>query len=575
MNTNEVIEYLKNSNEYVNESLVDGFVNDKVVKYLPLDVIEYCVLNKKVQLIIINLEEWQLKLVSQIIKYTRNNNQDWISLCANFIHLFDGHSYDDLLEDIKINGLIDEDVGSFLFLISNSRNFYDIKNVNDLKRIKEIRLLYNERYRDTNDPNVIFILKYGISYDKAYNYYKRYANDVEKMNDSKEKLFLEDIKNIIEGRGCKDRYYEDIDFINNIDSYLRNYFSGIYNKYLFKLSDASLICNYDYENNLVPIYDAGVDFTMCIYSLGVATDLEKPSNYKNDWMRKYISVDYMCNSIVNSLNMKTSIKHCVYGFSNIGINELALLGPNDLGTGGIYGDVNVTNPYYSSKLIADVEFRLPNELINNTRFTNNELYRSRRKLINGHLEKISPDYIVYFKRDVDYKNDSIWNESLKAACDFSIPIVVVDCEKCLVYNISKLENILVNFEKKYDDIESIRVIIEMIYCIKNGYKFAPKLVDKYFYTDKLYSIVIRIVNHLDDMAKLSPNTAIKGIDLFLSVIDEEYSKILKSPFWVEYAKKNGSSIDKPEDIIEFLNKMKQQISLVLEKENDNIPLYGN
>ena len=118
--------------------------------------------------------------------------------------------------------------------------------------------------------------------------------------------------------------------------------------------------------------------------------------------------------------------------SNKGENNLSLLGANDLGTGGIYKDLNVTNPYHQKKLIADVEFRTPGSLINNTRFTNNEVYRSRRRVINGKLERINPDYIVYLKTKEDFNSDQIWLESLKAAKDFNIPIVVVDCQKCLL-----------------------------------------------------------------------------------------------------------------------------------------------
>lgn len=49
MNTEEVLKYLIDNNSYVESSLVDGFINPLRIKYLPLDVLEYCVINKKVQ----------------------------------------------------------------------------------------------------------------------------------------------------------------------------------------------------------------------------------------------------------------------------------------------------------------------------------------------------------------------------------------------------------------------------------------------------------------------------------------------------------------------------------------------
>ena len=267
----------------------------------------------------------------------------------------------------------------------------------------------------------------------------------------------------------------------------------------------------------------------------------------------------MCNSIIYSLNMRTTVKHCVYGFNNFAANDLALLGANDLGTGGIYNNVNVTNPYHSDKLIADVEFRVPDELINNTRFTNNEVYRKRRRVVNGKLERVAPDYIVYFKKDDNYLNDSIWVESVNAAKDFQIPIVMIDCEKCLVSNIEKIGNLLLQFESRYDDVSIIKKIIEMVYSLKSGYRVAPELLEKYLNADKLYSYVFRITNHLEKMASFVPTIAMKGIDSFLEILDEEYEKILKSPYWVEYARKQGYLVDKPMDIIEYLNKMRKEI----------------
>ena len=301
---------------------------------------------------------------------------------------------------------------------------------------------------------------------------------------------------------------------------------------------------------------------MCIYSYGMATEYEIPENFKDAWNRQSIATDYMCNSIINSSSIKTHVKHCLFGFNNFGRNNLSLLGANDLGTGGIYKDLNVTNPFRQKKLIADVEFRTPDSLINNTRFTNNEVYRSRRRVINGKLERINPDYIVYLKTKEDFSSDPIWLESLKAAKDFNIPIVVVDCQKCLLNNIEKIEKNLELFESRYDDSKILKSILESTYTINNGYRdVAPELLEKHFNSDKLISYLGRIMNHIDEISVNVPKTAIYCIDIVTKTLDSEFEKVLKSPYWVDYARKQGYTVEKPEEIINVFLDKKRQIEM--------------
>lgn len=556
MDVNYVIEYLKRSNKYLEETLMDGFVNETTIKYFPLYFFEYFAMNKEAQKIVMSLTENNLKILSKIITYADKINQDWIPLCAEFYHFLKNNRYSNLVNEISNRDIDESLIENLLFVCKNGGNYFNINSIEELIKFDSIRLEQNNRNSDTNDPNILLLNKYGISYDKAYNLYKRYGKDVSTLPDSIEKKFLLDIKNIIEGKGTEKNVYEDKSFIISIDSVLRNYFSKIYNDSFYMIDERKRIGIIQD----IPIYDAGVNFNMCIYSYGMATDYPIPQNYKEDWNRPKISTYYMCNSIINSWNMKTHVKHCVYGFNYFGRNELALLGANDLGTGGIYNEVNVTNPFHQQKLIADVEFRLPNELINNTRFTNNEVYRLRRRKINGKLERINPDYIVYFKKEENFQNDSIWKESINAAKDFGVPIVIIDCEKCLINNIAKIEKCLELFESRFDDSQMVSSIIEMIYMINSGYRdIAPELLEKHFDSNKLISYVGRIAQHIDEISVSSPKTSLESINVVLNTLNNEFEKVLKSPYWVEYARKQGYIVDKPHDIINLFETKRTEL----------------
>lgn len=560
MDVNYVIEYLKKSNKYLEKSLIDGFVNETTVKYFPLYFFEVFGINEDVQKKVMELSESNLIIVSQIIKYAEKVNQDWVPLCAEFYHFLNNKRYSNLVNEIGNSNIDESLIENLLFVVKNSGNYFSINSIEDLKNLDSIRVEKSEKNKDTYDPNILLLNKYGISYDKAYNLYKRYGRDALVLPDSEEKDFLVDLKNIIEGKGTVKNVCEDKSFIINVDSILRNYFSQMYDSSFFKIDESKRIGTVQD----VAVYDAGVDFSMCIYSYGLAKEYSVPENYRDDWNRPNIVTDYMCNSVINCWSMITKVKHCVYGFDNWEKNELALLAANDLGTGdskgGIATKVNVTNPFHQKELIADVEFRLPSELINNTRFTNNEVFRSRRRNINGKLERINPDYIVYFKKDDDFQSDSIWTESVNAAKDFNVPIVLIDCERCLINNISKIEEKLEIFENRYDDSEILSSIIEMIRSIDYGYRhIAPKLLEKHFNSDKMISYIGRIVHHIDEIAVNAPKTAIQCTDVVLSTIDTEFDKVLKSPYWVDYARKQGHVVEKPNDIINLFQKKKTEL----------------
>ena len=42
-------------------------------------------------------------------------------------------------------------------------------------------------------------------------------------------------------------------------------------------------------------------------------------------------------------------------------------------------------------------------------------------------------------------------------------------------------------------------------------------------------------------------------------MDSEFEKVLKSPYWVDYARKQGYTVEKPEEIIKIFENKKGQI----------------
>ena len=117
MDINSVINYLNTSNKETKKTLINGFINEITIKYLPLYVLETFALNKEAQEIIINLSEQNIKNISKIISYAESVNQDWILLCANYYHFLENKQFSNLIDNVVKNELSEYQIENLLFVI--------------------------------------------------------------------------------------------------------------------------------------------------------------------------------------------------------------------------------------------------------------------------------------------------------------------------------------------------------------------------------------------------------------------------------------------------------------------------
>lgn len=573
MTKEEFIKYCEQNIKDFQTKLIPAFLEDRIFNLLPQFVTEYCINNKEAQERILTLTPTQLDIFNKIIRYSLKSNQDWIPNAALFLNNIRNPKYINFFKSLEGRILTSEEIENLIFLTNNHSNFFDIKIYEDLESVEYHQEKVAEKMK-TDDPNIILLTKYGLSYDSANKYLKRYGKDLEHLPDSPEKEFLIDIKNILNSRGTAIRKISNIELINNLNSRLRNLFTTIYNQELYQVNSEKLYLGTSNYNGInIPIYDAGTDFTMSIYSYGLASDYNEPDNYYEDWNRPIDTSINFCNSIITSSSIRTTVKHCIYGFSQIPYNDIQLIAPNDLGTGGVEGNPNVTNFYQEDKLIADVSFRIPEEMVNYTRTTNNEIYRSRKTLVNGHFERVNPNYIVYLKetKDTDMENDPIWRESRKAAVQFGkngtpLPIVIVDCEECLKTNLQKLDEQITSFTSRYDDISSIRKIVERLYTLISGYRNFSKLSNKYLNSDVIMSYFNKLREHIVRSSEIVPNIALVNINTLIQTLELEHVKQLASPYWIKmYEKETGLKVERPKEIYDILYRDKAAIEKRVEE----------
>ena len=542
MSPEKLLEEFISRNDHIDRDKAKRIVNEKFLALFAPHILEYCANYEVIQDKLLILTNTQLNILSKIIKHAELHNQDWLLPAGEFITLIENPNYKELVESLEGKLITENELNHLMYLTRNYANYYDIKDYSELGNIKAIRDRKLEETKDCKSPEIILLNKYGISFNTAYEILKRFGKDLELLPESQEKRFLTDISNIMSNKGTEKPVCDDIEFINHLNSRLNNLYTSLYNEELYQLNEKNFIQYIQAEEGImIPIYDAGTEFTMSIHSVGLASE-KRPENYYESWNRANARDSHFCNSILTSRSLRTSIKNCAFGFASYEPNDLKLLAANDLGTGGLKDDPLAAKIGHDEKLIADVVYHVPSQIDKNTRISNNEVYRSRRRVVDGKLEKINPDYLIYMKETygTEQQNDPIWHETVKASIDYYkatgevLPIVIIDCEKCLSYNVQKLDEMTANFITNYDDKRIITDIVELIHTLRMGYATTGEhIINKYLGKEKCLEILNNLLQVIVQMSEFVPRLSLEHLDTLTSSIDEEYVKMNASSYWIE------------------------------------------
>ena len=208
-------------------------------------------------------------------------------------------------------------------------------------------------------------------------------------------------------------------------------------EYAKKLNEGLLTVEETAKTTEEGIYEAGTEFKMIIHSLSPFSGKtnERHRNFKESWNRTEVASTHFCTSYIRSDMIATApIEYFCYGFENMDEDSLLLEGSDD-----IYSSYS-----FSTKArTRGEEYCTPETLVNNT-VRYNEIDYLRYQ--NG--TKKQPDYIVVFKEYGIVQNLEL---AKQAAKDWGgMPIVIVDEDKCLESEKSKVEQMLMEYEKTKD-----------------------------------------------------------------------------------------------------------------------------
>lgn len=472
------------------------------------------------------------------------------------------HLYDDLLSDIDdliTSGYIlsNDEIEKLLYLCTSSirhivPNFSELQNFGDDNTIDNIKfkngILKAKEEKDLDYLKFALLAQaYGIGLQSAKDICKKYnISNITITNENREvfemymaiyQIINENDPNVL--IQLYDEFTETMkpekDFRRIIvfENDLRKAFAHDLNSQVFKTDKLP----YD-EVDGIKVYDAGVDFKMIVTAIGAyQVNFGNKENYSEYWNSSKIRSHGNCCSLIGNANLSmANVKNIILGFSTMSDNMLLLSGSSDINSTPNSRNFNTTENCQQKYMDA-------NSMLNNTRGDYNELVYERRDLSsNPKFYKKNPDYIVFFEEYESYDEmfekykdkpmnfkylkrqkeieDKFWQESLKAAANFGIPIVKINREKVAKSEYKKIQNLVKDFtETKNPNLLSQIITSFESSRVGNAGLHEP-IKEKYFSSKKIATILDVIKNSINSIDNESERNALY-FALYKSIIEEQ------------------------------------------------------
>lgn len=542
------------------------------------DMLEMITTDIDIQQQIIGLSNNELKLFKKLYKKLESLTDYKITLIEKmlktigntpFLLYKNNNKYQKLINELclKIDDytIKDKELEKLLYLFTKTDDFFDITTVEELESFNsssnnkysiEIDNLINQEINSTNKnieniKTALLLKTYGITYDDAMSICKEY--DITNLEITCEN------KDIIEMYTAILRIYLEVDADLLIDIYkdFNNQMSPSFDCLRILLFEKELQKAFakDYNNKIykpinleniidgVNIYDAGTNFKMLVTAIGsYQKEFKNQENYSAYWNSPYImSHSNSCSLISNNNLAMAPIKNIVLGFNNMNSNMLLLCNSYDMNTTDISKNFDISTSENKCFMTAE-------NLIKNTRNEYNELVYERRDLDEYPIHyKKNPSYIVFFEdyeniddliknekkeneRNILLENKLIkkmqWDESLKAAKDFNIPIVKINKEKCAKNELNKILNNLDKYKNTFDSQLIENIIIEFE---NNRIGNSDKLVfirNKYFSKDIMHNILSEIYETIYSIDNIVEKN--RHLDVLNNIVIDESKRYYKN-----------------------------------------------
>ena len=467
----EILKKLYENNTKLFNMINTDFINSDYFENLDFNLLQAIVsLSQDVQLDFLKITDNKRNLFYQIInKFSKRYYQ--FPYVNSLLRNFNSGKFDSLLGSIDINILTEEDYSNLSLILTSKENVLNIQTIEEIRNIENILNQKIEHAKTNNNieeyKNYMLLKKINLSLAETKLICQKYCYDLNHFHISND--LIQDLKRL-KGIVLTNSFEEVDTLINNLNmkkiaypdfqTMCQNLYEEEFNSVLFDPSDK------DYEvYNGCRIIDAGTDFNMIIRANGAlsSTDSLLPQDYWNNNIRDSLSfsTSLLSNDYLNNVSFMRENIDNIFGFSNIPKNCMVQCCMGDNATLWNRSKTLDDRSFNDEKRIhantgdaCGQQFRPLPEMIKHNAGIYPEVTLERFSYDGDSEERLQPSYVVYFKKNEDYRNNEDFKITLDAAKAFDIPVVVIDIKKVIQKSKKEIED-LVNKDLSIDNLISI------------------------------------------------------------------------------------------------------------------------
>ena len=339
----------------------------------------------------------------------------------------------------------------------------EINDKNDLENYEillnsKLDMIFEKSKNIEEIKNVLLNKIFGVSLSEACKLLETYGVSLNKFSNDIPLRWIKMIKEIIED--------DNIDNLNDIynscqklnieekilmDQKIKKFFNKRISDALYKINDKQPSGHLKYGNTLIPFYVPGNEFYLLVNSLSAYEYKSEILDYNKFWnFNEKVQNHGICCSLISNQNVGQTapIEDIIVGFEDFSDNAIQLANSNDLSSTTDDLDMNA---------ISSIRFMMPEDYVDNTRTSHNELVLERRELRhnkNLNYINIQPSYVVIYDT---FDEDKV-NRSLKAAQELNISVLFLNTNN-IALNESKILDQYKNYIMETFDINVFNKLI--------------------------------------------------------------------------------------------------------------------
>lgn len=480
-------------NEDIFETLNPSLLKPEYTKQFSFRQFARMACDKSFQDKLLSLDDNRYKLFTECLKTAAAHEENPISSTGTLLDGLLKPQFAELVQN-SANGSC-PDFETLNLILSSDDNYFDITTPKQLKNYHQIKNMVctqiltapeNNKHLSPALKNMSPIERikfarceqdYGISLSQAKLLCQKYGwtilNSDEKTGDKQNHTMLKSLTELIKAQTIDSALNVKFAVRENknqpfyeIDNQFRNNFADMYNQTFYHPREQDKTGTETINGKQIPVYDAGVRFAMCSHVVGAFSQSgEGDMTYKEKWNRPLMQSHVFCTRFIANDALETAGEKSVcYGFTDFDKNTLIASAPWDMASIQFNTMFDTAGEMDKNKSMSNCEgsgarFLPPREQINNTRTDGSETNWDRFDRFGRRKQPSYMIYVVDNPETSEYKTSQSYIETLNAASQFDIPLVMIDRRKVINNEHHQIDKMITDYLQSHD-LDTLQHIIQ-------------------------------------------------------------------------------------------------------------------